>query len=1160
MYNSWDCVRCWISRDYTRIIAIVYFPFLVYNVRYKCNNGEGTEMARRKKVILNTYIDNIVSSMGKKNCNYAFVKHYGRYCIDAEEAQKVMAEYGDLEVSYVHFANNEMVESYEPFLSIIKDCYKKYYSELAIEEYLAKFEIYELHKSFFKSYIDRDECERYEPFILDEIKLEKMMMLEAVTNIILTLSKEHPMFIMIDNAHMISGATLRVLKLLFEHPDNQNIGVYAAYNDLKHVTSLTKNEWAGFIKAINVKGCVFEGGAYGSEANADENSGFVFDSQKADEYLYKIKSMYCTVELECAEYYLQKIYKKLSNEKINIDADCKYELLRLYAEVLINLGDFATALIICDALKKMCGLYSKLEYKYYYYLLFTYIEMYCRKNESAKEMVSKCKKIAEKMDGDIYLFRAEMLEYMIDMLGWHNIFFIDRDIDVTDEFIEKIKEYKYYNHLASMYIYAFDNDFEPYKNAATVEEVEQGMVRYREGITLAKKLGNTSLILKAYQKLTMMSSVVGSFHFTEAYYEKYVEFLGNNDDVELANAKNGQGYVNCTARNFKKANECYNRALGILMQLGDIRAVGETLYNMSVNCILAQDYSSALNYLKTCVRIVEKMRLNDLRVCNMAKLYGLLALASARLSYEFDSSFYLNANKKFLAYIINKRTYKADDNKKKVFTGNDDELFLHYFVRGLLEENHGKNEEALQSYKTAETHCMVSLGNKFFSYVQLYVAMAGVYKKLGDKTNELAMIDKAYAYAQERNYKDQVSLLENMRQGADYNQEMVECTLENHTIEQIDELIEKASVVMKNNDMSNQLEFVSVWQNVIEINDKTKEELIGTAANSFMLNFNLDSFLYIEFHEKTATILFNNSSVELNENELEMLRTYFEKRKSGFVTTKIDKDFEDYKKILDLFGIDLVLSMVCSPYFENEKLDSLFISCINIKTDWNVENHRYFLNEDEAGIFNLLLRQLLIAIDKIENLNEIRHMNEALKQSSFTDYLTGLRNRNGLYDSFNKLLGEANCSGVPLDLAVLYIDLDNFKYYNDTFGHDVGDLVLKEVANILNVTAQENGFAIRYGGDEFLIILVNADKEEAMKKAQLILDTLLSKNGYVDRISEFLGKQVVIKEGKKLSCSIGVAMKKNIGLEKELSELLMHADASLYDVKNTTKNAIKYYE
>ena len=116
------------------------------------------------------------------------------------------------------------------------------------------------------------------------------------------------------------------------------------------------------------------------------------------------------------------------------------------------------------------------------------------------------------------------------------------------------------------------------------------------------------------------------------------------------------------------------------------------------------------------------------------------------------------------------------------------------------------------------------------------------------------------------------------------------------------------------------------------------------------------------------------------------------------------------------------------------------------------------------------------------------------------------------------------------------------------------------MSDILNNTASDRGFAIRYGGDEFLILLVNASKEEAMATARLTLDVLISKNGYVNEISSFLGKQVIIKREKKLSCSIGVAKATDISSGKDLSELLMCADSSLYDVKNTTKNAIKYYE
>ena len=1118
-------------------------------------------MTNRKRVISATYMNKIVSSIGMKNDNYVFVKHYGKYSIDAEDARNAMTTYENLEVNYVHFSNNEMVESYEPFLQIIRKCYEKYYNTISIEEYLEKFEIYELHKPFLNSYIDSGECHRYEPFILDEIKFEKNKMLESIANIVVGISMEHPMLILMDNVHVVPGATIRLLKLLFENPKNNNIGIFAAYNDLKHISIINKNDWNSFINMINAKGCVFEGGAYESEEEAEDSNEFVFDSKRAYEYLNKLKSMYCTVELEQAEYYLQKIYKKLANEKMNIANDCRFELLRLYADVLINLGDFSTALIVCDSLKEMCETYDMPEYEYDYYVLYTYIQMYCSKIESAKKYVAKCKELAAKLNNESYIFRAEILEYMIDMSGWHNIYFIVKDIEVPDEFFEKIKKYRYFNHLANMYIYGYENDFNEYRSAKSVDDVERIIAgKYREGIELAEKLGNTNLILKAYQKLTMITSAVGRFNVTEKYYEKYIELLGDANDKELADAKNGQGYVNCTSRNFKKANECYNSALGIFMRIGDIKAVGETLYNMSINCILAQDYNSAFNYLKTCARIVDKMRYNDLRVCNIAKLYGLLALTSVRLSYEYDSSFYLNTNRKFLEHIINNRTYRDEDNKDRAFTGNDDELFLHYFVKGLLEEKSGNYEEALECYKVAKNHCLNSGGNMFFSCVQLYVAMADVYRKLDDKKNALTMIDEAYKYAESREYTDQMELLDNMRQGAEYIQKPVKCDLESYTIQQIDELLDKASMVMQNQDMSNQIEFISVWQNILEINEKTKEELIRTAANSFMLNFNLDVFLYIKYGEKSAKIVFGEEYIELNENELEMFRTYFEKRKSGFVTSKIDKNYEDYKKILDIFGMDVMNSIVCSPHFENEKLDSLFISCIYTKTNWNVETYRYLLNENEANLFGLLLRQLLIAVDKIENLNEIRQFNVALKESSFTDYLTGLRNRNGLNDSFNKILEEAKAQGKTVDLAVLYIDLDNFKYYNDTFGHDVGDLVLKEVASILNSSAADRGFAIRYGGDEFLIVLVNVSKDEAMATARMALDNLISKNGYVNEITSFLGKPIVIKREKKLSCSIGVATTTNVTSDRDLAEMLKCADSSLYDVKNTTKNAIKYYD
>ena len=318
--------------------------------------------------------------------------------------------------------------------------------------------------------------------------------------------------------------------------------------------------------------------------------------------------------------------------------------------------------------------------------------------------------------------------------------------------------------------------------------------------------------------------------------------------------------------------------------------------------------------------------------------------------------------------------------------------------------------------------------------------------------------------------------------------------------------------------------------------------------------------MYIKYHERSAEVLFSDGSVTLTEKNMEILREYFESTKTGFVTAKINKNYDDYRKVLNVFGTDIVCSMICSPYFENEKLDSLFISCIYMKTNWSIESYRFLLSESEADIFNLLLRQMLIAIEKIENINEIRHINDALKRSSVTDHLTGLRNRNGFYERVNRLIEVNREQKTPLHLSILYIDLDNFKYYNDTFGHDVGDLVLKEISHILTKSSEEDGFAVRYGGDEFLIVLENSSKERAIATARMTLDSILLKNGYVSEISDFLGKQVSIPIEKTLSCSIGVAVSNNICSDKELAELIKCADSSLYSVKHTTKKAVKFYE
>ena len=197
----------------------------------------------------------------------------------------------------------------------------------------------------------------------------------------------------------------------------------------------------------------------------------------------------------------------------------------------------------------------------------------------------------------------------------------------------------------------------------------------------------------------------------------------------------------------------------------------------------------------------------------------------------------------------------------------------------------------------------------------------------------------------------------------------------------------------------------------------------------------------------------------------------------------------------------------------------------------------------------------------MEKQQEINEINVQLENAAVTDYLTTLLNRDGFFMNIHKRVVTAGKNKKTLDLTVLYIDLDNFKFYNDTFGHDVGDLVLKEISKILKEESKDNGFATRFGGDEFLIILEHADSKLAMEKARHVLNSILAKDAFVKEIKAFLGRDdVMIPPEKKVSCSIGVAPVADVKDDEDISKAIQRADAALYSIKHSTKCDCKLAE
>ena len=125
----------------------------------------------------------------------------------------------------------------------------------------------------------------------------------------------------------------------------------------------------------------------------------------------------------------------------------------------------------------------------------------------------------------------------------------------------------------------------------------------------------------------------------------------------------------------------------------------------------------------------------------------------------------------------------------------------------------------------------------------------------------------------------------------------------------------------------------------------------------------------------------------------------------------------------------------------------------------------------------------------------------------------------------------------------MFIDLDNFKIYNDTFGHDVGDLILKEMASIFQNEAIGNGFVSRYGGDEFVIIYANVTWEQAVSYAEELRRRVLALE-MEHRFSKAL-PVVTISQG----VCWGIPRKGNRSWD-----FLHAADNMLYRVKKFSRN------
>jgi diguanylate cyclase (GGDEF)-like protein/PAS domain S-box-containing protein len=232
--------------------------------------------------------------------------------------------------------------------------------------------------------------------------------------------------------------------------------------------------------------------------------------------------------------------------------------------------------------------------------------------------------------------------------------------------------------------------------------------------------------------------------------------------------------------------------------------------------------------------------------------------------------------------------------------------------------------------------------------------------------------------------------------------------------------------------------------------------------------------------------------------------------------------------------------------------------------DWEVLAHRFqHMVDDGESIHNLAIRiesaqskivelsanVVLHDVDRIgyrmvlRDITEKLQTEEQLYRMANYDALTGLPNRSFFYDYLTHVLKRAERQRTRF--AVLFSDLDRFKYINDSLGHHVGDLLLQEAANRMLATLRRSDTIARLGGDEFTIIIEDIkDPADAARAAQKIIDVLTQP-------FEIEGKTLVA------GTSVGIAIYPDDGTTIE--DLLRKADTAMYEAKRSGGNRYHFY-
>ncbi len=1010
-------------------------------------------------------------------------------------------------------------DPYFPFLNWIQDELKDK-SEKELIQIFESANLYQYHIPLLLSYFQKGTAERYENILDDELSYEQHRIMESIWNLFVNLLGDEPTLIIVENFHLIPHSTFELIdQFIIKATQYPFLFVFSINKTARLSNLIEEEQWRKMNDLIQNYSILLD---FTSNDQDLDDKNTEINVRKPVENLTVAWNAFQLLALQDSLELCNQLYKNQFQLENGLTLDENCTLLRLMGDVNYHLKEQDKAYINYHALLNTAQQQGMTNLIIYAHQQLGFIHLNKEDLETAEKLANQCLKLAGEIKDDKSVFYALMLLFLIedksrkhDIESWQEMFY---------RVIKIAQKLKMENHLA----FFSTNPFGQYSRMDdNIENI------HHLGVSIAKKNGNEFRLAVAYQTMGLVQAVKGNYEEVIKLYRKSKQIkarLGN--PLELSYVHNGLGFYHFMTGTYVQADRNFQKALGLLKKVKDYHEIAMTFFNLAYTYLFAYREDWAIDYLEKTLYLMDVLQLKNLAYHSLFGIYATLGVS----------------------YCMNGNYAKAYEFWTRIqvmglapYTAKNEEYFLFYMLNAFLQTHDDKVGLAIFYFNGAGHY--LNKTNDSIKYMGPWYCLE--YARFL-KTN--GMIEKSQSLLEE-------GLKRSMDLGNKFYHNLIQAELDenpplpspfhgkpaNIDFEWIIESAKMQNTLVILHKKYDEIHFLNSFQTLMS-QFEGHDLLIRKAVDHIHNSFLVDSVYFHIFQNGEWIELYSRHSSQslLEDHGNDLINILTVKPVNIFMPHVEQEESLNHLKLW-------VHSLMSFPLITGTKWHG-HILCLANKENYNLE-------QEDMEVLSLAIRQLISALEKIDqkrqillNMQKLNVLNKHLQQAAVTDILTKLGNRAALIEKVKSEINRIKRYGdSPRSIfSLMFIDLDNFKYYNDTFGHHVGDMLLVKFSVLLESAVREIDFLARYGGDEFVCVLPETGEDGAIVLANRIYQLIRENVNFKNDIEEYVSHPIQIPEHQLLNCSIGISVYTS-QYSGDVHAIIRDADTALYMAKKKGK-------